>query len=49
MPAIYTLKGVVYAAPWCSGLARQPVTLEIRGSNPLGVANTLSQTNIVTI
>ena len=26
-----------HAAPWCSGLTCQPVTLEIRGSNPLGV------------
>ena len=25
-------------APWCSWLARKPVTLEVRGSSPLGVA-----------
>ncbi len=25
-------------APWCSGLTCQPVTLEIEGSNPFGVA-----------
>jgi hypothetical protein len=24
-------------APWCSGLTCHPVTVEIRGSNPLGV------------
>ena len=27
------------AAPWCSGLTCQLVTLEIGGSNPLGVAD----------
>ncbi len=26
-------------APWCSGLTCHPVTVEIRGSNPLGVAH----------
>ena len=28
------------AAPWCSGLTCHPVTVEIEGSNPFGVANT---------
>jgi hypothetical protein len=26
------------AAPWCSGLTCHPVTVEIEGSNPFGVA-----------
>ena len=26
------------AAPWCSGLTRHPVKVEIVGSNPIGVA-----------
>ncbi len=26
------------AAPWCSGLTCHPVTVEIVGSNPIGVA-----------
>ena len=26
-------------APWCSGLTCHPVTVEIAGSNPAGVAN----------
>ncbi len=26
-------------APWCSGQTCHPVTVEIRGSNPLGVAD----------
>ena len=25
-------------APWCSWLAREPVTLEVTGSSPVGVA-----------
>jgi hypothetical protein len=29
------------AAPWCSGLTCHPVTVEIRGSNPLGVASSI--------
>lgn len=28
----------VSAAPWCSGLTCHPVTVEIEGSNPFGVA-----------
>ena len=28
-------------ALWCSRLARQPVTLEVDGSSPFGVAKTL--------
>ena len=27
------------AAPWCSGLTCHPVTVEIEGSNPFGVAS----------
>ena len=27
------------SAPWCSGLTCHPVTVEIAGSNPVGVAN----------
>lgn len=30
------------SAPWCSGLTCHPVTVEIRGSNPLGVATSVS-------
>ena len=30
----------VSMAPWCSGLTCHPVTVEIVGSNPIGVANT---------
>ena len=29
----------LWAAPWCSGLTCHPVTVEIEGSNPFGVAN----------
>ena len=29
------------AAPWCSGLTRHPVKVEIVGSNPIGVASRL--------
>ena len=29
------------AAPWCSGLTRHPVKVEIVGSNPIGVASSL--------
>ena len=28
-----------HTALWCSRLARQPVTLEVDGSSPFGVAN----------
>ena len=28
----------IYLALWCSRLARQPVTLEVDGSSPFGVA-----------
>ena len=28
----------IYMALWCSRLARQPVTLEVDGSSPFGVA-----------
>ena len=28
----------IYLARWCSRLARQPVTLEVDGSSPFGVA-----------
>ncbi len=30
-------------APWCSGLTCHPVTVEIVGSNPIGVANIFSK------
>ena len=30
-------------ALWCSRLARQPVTLEVDGSSPFGVANFIEQ------
>ena len=30
------------AAPWCSGLTRHPVKVEIVGSNPIGVASQLA-------
>ena len=30
----------IYMALWCSRLARQPVTLEVDGSSPFGVAIT---------
>ena len=30
-------------APWCSGLTCHPVTVEIVGSNPIGVASNISK------
>ena len=30
-------------APWCSRLARQPVTLEVDGSSPFGVATAYAE------
>ena len=35
----YIVLQIYYKAPWCSGLTCHPVTVEIRGSNPLGVAH----------
>ena len=35
-------------APWCSRLARQPVTLEVDGSSPFGVATAYADNNIPT-
>ena len=37
----YIVLQIYYKAPWCSGLTCHPVTVEIRGSNPLGVASSL--------
>ncbi len=34
-------------APWCSRLARQPVTLEVDGSSPFGVATAYADNNII--
>ncbi len=33
------IERVCGAAPWCSGLTCHPVTVEIEGSNPFGVAS----------
>ena len=33
--------GAANMARWCSRLARQPVTLEVRGSSPLRVAKSV--------
>ena len=35
---LFRLRDFISAAPWCSGLTCHPVTVEIVGSNPIGVA-----------
>jgi hypothetical protein len=35
---VLSVEALISAAPWCSGLTCHPVTVEIVGSNPIGVA-----------
>ena len=42
---LYQLR--VGTAPWCSGLTCHPVTVEIAGSNPAGVASNISGVTLV--